>query len=166
MCNCWFELATVRRQIWGNDHLSCGFGLRRSLLALKWTSDHSKVRFRWGAVTRTFHVNFIPTEAHTFDPYWFYCLKWGCNNLFFQECLSEENSFSLFGMEDRKFVIIFHSTSNKLEITGNVVGSLPLNNLTLNQAQISCHISSKLFNENIYPLIHACGMEVMPPHIL
>ena len=34
ICNCLFELATVRRQIWGNYHLSCGFGLRRSHLAL------------------------------------------------------------------------------------------------------------------------------------
>ena len=31
---CWFELATVQRQIWGIHHLSWGFGLWRSHLAL------------------------------------------------------------------------------------------------------------------------------------
>ena len=31
--NCWFKLTTVRRQIWGNNHLSCSFGLLRSHLA-------------------------------------------------------------------------------------------------------------------------------------
>ena len=35
ICNCWFEFATVQRQIWGNDHLSCSFGLWRPHLALK-----------------------------------------------------------------------------------------------------------------------------------
>ena len=34
LCNCWFELATVQRRIWGNDPLSCGFGLQLSYLAL------------------------------------------------------------------------------------------------------------------------------------
>ena len=35
ICNCWFELATVWKNIWGNDHLSSTFGLRRCHLALK-----------------------------------------------------------------------------------------------------------------------------------
>ena len=61
ICRCWFELATVWRQIWVNDHLSCSFGLRRSHLALKWKSKQGKVRFLWGAVT--FHVNFSPLKA-------------------------------------------------------------------------------------------------------
>ena len=42
-----FELDTVRRQIWGNDHLSCGFGLWWSHLALKWKSGQVKVGFLW-----------------------------------------------------------------------------------------------------------------------
>ena len=38
LCNCWYELATVQRHIWGNDHVSCGFGLWRSQLVLQWKS--------------------------------------------------------------------------------------------------------------------------------
>ena len=86
ICNCWFELVTVRRQLGGNDHLSCSFEFWRSHLALKWKSGQGKVRFRWGAVTGTFHVNFSALEAQKFDPYRFYCFIWGVNNIFFQEC--------------------------------------------------------------------------------
>ena len=83
ICNHWFQLSTVRRQIWRNDHLSCGFGLRQSHLALKWKSSQGKVEIRWGVVTGQFQ----PTGSTKFDPYRFYCLTWGCNNLFFfQEC--------------------------------------------------------------------------------
>ena len=81
ICNCLFNVATVWKQIWGYDHLSCGFVLQWSHLTLKWKSGQGKVGFRWGAVTVIFHVNFSPLEAHNFDPYRFYCLKWGCNNL-------------------------------------------------------------------------------------
>ena len=87
MYNCWFELATVWRQISGNAHLSCGFGLRRSHLALKWKSGQGKVSFSWGAVTGTFHVNFSPLEKQTCYPKQFYCLKSRCNNHFVQECI-------------------------------------------------------------------------------
>ena len=88
ICNCWFEPAIVRRQIWGNAHLSCSFGLRWSHLALKWKTSYGKVRICWGAVTGTFHVNFSPLEAQKFNPCRLFCPKWGCNNLFFQECSS------------------------------------------------------------------------------
>ena len=84
ICNCWFELVTVRRQLGGNDHLSCSFEFWRSHLALKWKSGQGKVRFRWGAVTGTFHVNFSALEAQKFDPYRFYCFIWGVNNIFFK----------------------------------------------------------------------------------
>ena len=66
ICNCLFELATVRRQIWGNDHLRWSFGLRRFHSALKCKTCWVKVRFRWGAVTGTFQVNFSPLEAQNF----------------------------------------------------------------------------------------------------
>ena len=68
-----------------NDHLTCGFGLRRSHLALKWKSGQGKVGFRWGAVTGTFHINFSPLEAQKCDTYWFYWLKWDCSKLFLQK---------------------------------------------------------------------------------
>ena len=85
ICNCWFDLATVRRQIWGNDNLSCGFGNWRSQLALKWKSGLGKVGFLWGAVIGRFCVNFSPLETQKFHPYRFYCLKWGVT--FSQECI-------------------------------------------------------------------------------
>ena len=81
-----FELATVRRQIWGNDHLSCGFGLWRSHLASKWKSGQGKVGLV-GCSHRFFHVNFGPPGAQKFDLYRIYCLKWGRNNLLVQECM-------------------------------------------------------------------------------
>ena len=70
--SCWFQLATVRRQIWENDHLSCVFGLRRYHLALEWKSGHGKVGFRLGAVTSVFHVNFSQLEAQKLHPYRFF----------------------------------------------------------------------------------------------
>ena len=63
LCNCLLELATVLRQIWGNDHLICSFGLGQPHLALEWKSGQGKARFHWGAVTVTFRVNFSPLEA-------------------------------------------------------------------------------------------------------
>ena len=65
----WFELTTVRRRIWGNDHLSCGFGLQWSYLALKWKSGQGKVEFRLGATTGTFHVNFNSTHINFIASY-------------------------------------------------------------------------------------------------
>ena len=85
ICNCWFDLATVRRQIWGNDNISCGFGNWRFQLALKWKSGQVKVGFLWGAVIGKFCVNFSPLETQTWHPYRFYCLKWGVT--FSQECI-------------------------------------------------------------------------------
>ena len=34
ICKYWFKVVTVWRLIWGNDHLYCGFGARRSHLTL------------------------------------------------------------------------------------------------------------------------------------
>ena len=44
------------------------------------------VGFRWGTITGPYHANFSQVETQKFDPHWFYCLQWGCNNLFCQEC--------------------------------------------------------------------------------
>ena len=53
------------RQIWGNDHLSCGFGLQRSHLALNWKSGQGKVGFHWGVITGTFHI-LVDTGGRSF----------------------------------------------------------------------------------------------------
>ena len=75
------------RLIWGNDHLYCGFGARRSHLTLHWLSAQGNVVFRWGTIMGPYHANFSQVETQKFDPHWFYCLQWGCNNLFCQECI-------------------------------------------------------------------------------
>ena len=87
MCKYWFKVVTVWRLIWGNDHLYCGFGARRSHLTLHWMSAQGSVGFRWGKITGPYHANFSQVETQKFDPHWFYCLQWGCNNLFCQECI-------------------------------------------------------------------------------
>ena len=74
------------RLIWGNDHLYCGFGARRSHLTLHWMSAQGSVGFRWGTIMGPYHANFSQVETQKFDPHWFYFLQWGCNNLFCQEC--------------------------------------------------------------------------------
>ena len=86
ICKYWFKVVTVWRLIWGNDHLYCGFGARRSHLTLHWMSAQGSVRFRWGTITGPYHANFSQVETQNFDPHWFYCLQWGCNNLFCQAC--------------------------------------------------------------------------------
>ena len=86
ICKYWFKVVTVWRLIWGNDHLYCGFGARRSHLTLHWMSAHGSVGFRWGTITGPHHANFSQVETQKFHPHWFYCLQWGCNNLFCQEC--------------------------------------------------------------------------------
>ena len=86
ICKYWFKVVTVWRLIWGNDHLYCGFGARRSHLTLHWMSAQGSVGFRWGTITGPYHANFSQVETQKFDPHWFYCLQWGCNNLFCQEC--------------------------------------------------------------------------------
>ena len=58
----------MRRQIWGNGHISCSFGLRLSHLALEWMSVQGKAWFHWVAVTGTFHVHFSLLKAQMFDP--------------------------------------------------------------------------------------------------
>ena len=85
ICKYWFKVVTVWRLIWGNDHLYCGLGARRSLLTLHWMSAQVSVGFRWGTITGPYHANFSQVETQKFDPHWFYCLQWGCNNLFCQE---------------------------------------------------------------------------------
>ena len=82
ICKYWFKVVTVWRLIWGNDHLYCGFGARRSHLTLHWMSAHGSVGFRWGTITGPYHANFSQVETQKFDPHWFYCLQWGCNNPF------------------------------------------------------------------------------------
>ena len=87
ICRYWFKVVTVWRLIWGNDHLSCGFGARRSHFTLHWMSAQGSVGFRWGTITGPYHANFSQVETQKFDPHWFYCLQWGCNNLLCQECI-------------------------------------------------------------------------------
>ena len=87
ICKYWLKVVTVWRLIWGNDHLYCGFGARRSHLTLHWMSAQGSVGFRWGTITGPYHANFSQVETQKFDPHWFYCLQWGCNNLFCQECI-------------------------------------------------------------------------------
>ena len=49
-------------------------------------SAQGSVGFRWGTITGPYHANFSQVETQKLDPHWFYCLQWGCNNLFCQEC--------------------------------------------------------------------------------
>ena len=49
-------------------------------------SAQGSVGFRWGTITGPY-ANFSQVETQKFDPHWFYCLQWGCNNLFCQECM-------------------------------------------------------------------------------
>ena len=87
ICKYWFKVVTVWRLIWGNDHLYCGFEAQRSHLTLHWMSAQGSVGFRWGTITGPYHANFSQVETQKFDPHWFYCLQWGCHNLFCQECM-------------------------------------------------------------------------------
>ena len=68
----------------GNDHLSCGFGLRWSYLALEWESGQGKVGFRWEVVTVTFYVNFSLLEAKNSICVDF--IAWNGSVAFLQEC--------------------------------------------------------------------------------
>ena len=96
ICKYWFKVVTVWRLIWGNDHLYCGFGARRSHLTLHWMSAQGSVGFRWGTITGPYHANFSQVETQKFDPHWFYCLQWGCNNLFCQECISQSQHHNVY----------------------------------------------------------------------
>ena len=97
----WFKVVTVWRLIWGNDHLYCGFGARQSHLTLHWMSAQGSVGFRWGTIMGPYHANFIQEETQKFDPHWFYCLQWGCNNLFVKSvCVIIHRSFAT-GHEER-----------------------------------------------------------------
>ena len=57
ICKYWFKVVTVWRLIWGNDHLYCGFGARRSHLTLHWMSAQGSVGFRWGTIAGPYHAN-------------------------------------------------------------------------------------------------------------
>ena len=57
-------------------------------LDLHWMSAQGSVGFCWGTITGPYHANFSQVETQKFDPHWFYCLQWGCNNLFCQECIT------------------------------------------------------------------------------
>ena len=94
ICKYWFKVVTVWRLIWGSDHLYCGFGARRSHLTLHWMSAQGSVGFCWGTITGPYHANFSQVETQKFDPHWFYCLQWGCNNLFCQECIINKSYFT------------------------------------------------------------------------
>ena len=59
ICKYWFKVVTVWRLIWGNDHLYCGLGARRSHLTLHWMSAQGSVGFRWGTIT----VHIMPILA-------------------------------------------------------------------------------------------------------
>ena len=96
ICKYWFKVVTVWRLIWGNDHLYCGFGARRSYLTLHWMSAQGSIGFRWGTNAGPYHANFSQVETQKFDPHWFYCLQWGCNNLFCQDCSILGSKKSLF----------------------------------------------------------------------
>ena len=65
-----------------------GFGARQSHLTLHWMSAQGSVGYSWGTITGPYHANFSQVETQNFDPNWFYCLQWGCSNLFCQECIS------------------------------------------------------------------------------
>ena len=51
-------------------------------------SAQGSVGFRWGTITGPYHANFSQVKTQKFDPHWFYCLQWECNNLFCQECIN------------------------------------------------------------------------------
>ena len=74
ICKYWFKVVTAWRLIWGNDHLYCGFGTRRSHWTLHWMSAQGSVWFRWGTITFPYHADFSQVETQNFDPHWFYCL--------------------------------------------------------------------------------------------
>ena len=98
LCKCWFKVVTVWRLIWGNDHLYCGFRARRSHLTLHGMSAQGSVGFRWGTITGPYHANFSQVETQKFDPHWFYCLQWGCNNPFCQECITFQPVQKILGL--------------------------------------------------------------------
>ena len=70
--NCWFELATMWRQIWGNDHLSCRFGLRRSHSAFK--GALFKVGNKIGKAEFPSHLKITEYNIYTSLPY--QVIKW------------------------------------------------------------------------------------------
>ena len=110
ICKYWFKVVTVWRLIWGNDHIYCGFGARRSHLTLHWMSAQGSVGFCWGTITGPYHANFSQVETPKFDPHWFYCLQWGCNNLFCQECIIIALSYLSFvscNLDFANFIIQF-----------------------------------------------------------
>ena len=81
ICICWFELSSVRRQICGNDHLSCGW-TSTIPLGLKWKSAQGKGRISLGSSHIYISCECQPTGSKKFDPCRFYCVKLGYNNLF------------------------------------------------------------------------------------
>ena len=74
------------REILRNDHLSCGFEIRRSHMALKWKSGLGKVGFYWGAVTGTMLISAHwkhKNSIHIFS----IAPNAAVTTLFFQECI-------------------------------------------------------------------------------
>ena len=84
-----------QKNFWKNMQiliLSChsvkiDLGERPSHLTLHWMSAQGRVGFRWGTINGPYHANFSQVETQKFDPHWYYCLQWGCNNLFAKSVL-------------------------------------------------------------------------------
>ena len=89
ICNYWVELATVPPQSEGRFRKlpsKLRFWTSTIPLGLEVTVRQAKVGFcSVGSSHGTFCVNFSQLEAQNVDPYRFYCLKWGCDNLFPEE---------------------------------------------------------------------------------
>ena len=49
-----------------------------------WHWNESPAKVRSGSSRRYISCHFQATGSTKIHPYWFYCLKWGCNNLFCQ----------------------------------------------------------------------------------
>ena len=127
ICKYWFKVVTVWRLIWGNDHLYCGFGARRSHLTLHWMSAQGSVGFRWRTITGPYHANFSQVETQKFDPHWFYCLQWGCNNLFCQECIWTQilinfSAFLLTGLAGLLYLFRLREIPSHLQTISKVLG--------------------------------------------
>ena len=100
ICNCWFELGTMLKPIWGNGHLSCTFGLPRCHLAMM----SGKARSDFDGEQSQAHFTLISAHCNhkKIPSYRFHCLTWGCNNLFVQVCIRigrlwRKNTLKYFG---------------------------------------------------------------------
>ena len=86
-------------------------------------SAQGSVGFRWGTITGPYHANFSQVETQKFDPHWFYCLQWGCNNLFCQECTSVPSDCGRSEMHLTNFVA-WHQKSDLVYHIFYVIGTV------------------------------------------